>query len=100
MKNIRIRTKIPVLVLSSVFLAIVTTGSLSYREAAVEQTKASMQAFRAIGEGRKAAIENYLTSIEQDLFGQCDKPGCHQHAAGIPCGLAGTWISATGGAAT
>jgi methyl-accepting chemotaxis protein len=65
--QLSIAAKIPMMIAGVVVLATLVTGVVSYDRAAQTLKDKALRDFQAIGAGRKAAIETYLTSIRQDL---------------------------------
>ena len=74
LKHLRIDWKIPLAIVGVIVLATAVTGGISYYTAATELERQAMRNFWAIGASRKEAIQNYLTSIRQDLRVQANNP--------------------------
>lgn len=74
MAQLTISKKVPALVILTAIVATVCVGAISYERAASEIKTAALNNFQAIRAGRKAAIENYLQSIDQDLSVTAESP--------------------------
>jgi methyl-accepting chemotaxis protein len=66
-KNLKIKTKIPVAIVGFALLAGVGMGAVSYNRSQTAIEGLTDQLLEGAAEGRKVQLENYLTSIEQDL---------------------------------
>jgi len=65
--GLKISRKLPMIIAGASLLLAVSIGTLSYIEASSATRSAINEKLTAVVEGRKAALSDYLASIEQDM---------------------------------
>jgi methyl-accepting chemotaxis protein len=73
-RNLSIAAKIPLAITGLSLLLAMAIGLANYQQASSSQSASIEQALTAVVEGRKAALADYLGSIEQDLRSLAQNP--------------------------